>query len=394
MILGIWAALICSTFIAVVCMMLGGGLLYRGTSLSASPLVLCCVTGLLIGIAMLVVLPQAFESLLTKDEWPAERIFALFVSAPLIMFFLEHVIIDHEHVHAGGPAGGPDHTVCDENCDHGPNIPYAMKFPSAKEAGESTPLQPAEKEASGRCLDFGCAPPPPPLSAAARLVPSHSNPALTSTEPPPRVQAAAATLCVDDARDVGRRAHRLSGPARGDNPALVRHPRLCYAGRRGALYLHQLARGYHTLCGDRNRPICRCLPHRSWHLARCLQGAAPPPSGVGRPEHMHPTQHGRWRPPHPFQGHGMGAEPKPCLRSRQDKNENALVLDVLRCVMAGLFVYMALFELAPPHAHGRGQNLKYFIAFSVGLISAYMADMFEDSMHSHQSELVDWISRG
>ena len=170
MALGIWAALICSTFIAVVCMMLGSGLLYRGTSLSASPLVLCCVTGLLIGIAMLVVLPQAFESLLTKDEWPAERIFALFVSAPLIMFFLEHVIIDHEHVHAGGPAGGPDHTVCDENCDHGPNIPYAMKFPSAKEAGESTPLQPAEKEASGRCLDFGCAPPPPPFPAPARLV--------------------------------------------------------------------------------------------------------------------------------------------------------------------------------------------------------------------------------
>lgn len=169
MALGIWAALICSTFIAVVCMMLGSGLLYRGTSLSASPLVLCCVTGLLIGIAMLVVLPQAFESLLTKDEWPAERIFALFVSAPLIMFFLEHVIIDHEHVHAGGPAGGPDHTVCDENCDHGPNIPYAMKFPSAKEAGESTPLQPAEK-ASGRRLDFGCAPPPPPFPAPARLV--------------------------------------------------------------------------------------------------------------------------------------------------------------------------------------------------------------------------------
>ena len=87
-------------------------------------------------------------------------------------------------------------------------------------------------------------------------------------------------------------------------------------------------------------------------------------------------------------------EPKPCFRSRQDKNENALVLDVLRCVMAGLFVYMALFELAPPHAHGRGQNLKYFIAFSFGLISAYMADMFEDSMHSHQAELMDWISRG
>lgn len=117
-----------------------------------------------------------------------------------------------------------------------------------------------------------------------------------------------------------------------------------------------------------------------------------PPSGVGRPEHVHPTQHGRWRPSNPSQGHGLGAEPKPRSRSRQDSKENALVLDVLRCVMAGLFVYMALFELAPPHAHGRGQNLKYFVAFSFGLLSAYMADVFEDSMHSHQGILMAWIS--
>ena len=179
--LGIWPAIICSSIIAVACLVLGSGLLYRGTSLSASPLVLCSVTGLLIGIAMLVVLPQAFESLLTKELWPAERIFALFISAPLIMFFLEHVIIDHEHVHAGGPAVGPEgeHTVHDENCDHGPNIPYAMRFTAAKEAGESTPLQPAEKVALGRCEDFGCVSPPcakaPPHTSPLATGPSHSR---------------------------------------------------------------------------------------------------------------------------------------------------------------------------------------------------------------------------
>ena len=59
------------------------------------------------------------------------------------------------------------------------------------------------------------------------------------------------------------------------------------------------------------------------------------------------------------------------------------MLDVLRCVMAGLFVYMALFELAPPHAHGRLQNFKYFCAFGFGLASAYLADVFEDNMHGH-----------
>merc|ERR1712216_722621 len=64
-------------------------------------------------------------------------------------------------------------------------------------------------------------------------------------------------------------------------------------------------------------------------------------------------------------------------------HENALVLDVLRCVMAGLFVYMALFELTPPHAHGRLQNFKYFCAFGFGLASASLADVFEDNMHGH-----------
>ena len=158
--LEIWPAIACSSFVAVACLVLGFGLLYRGTSLSASPLVLCSVTGLLIGIAMLVVLPQAFESLLTKEKWPAEHIFALFISAPLIMFFVEHVIIDHQHVHGTVPEGTPEgeHTQHDENCDHGPNIPYAMRF-NVKEAGESTPLQPATQASSDRCEELGCRPP-------------------------------------------------------------------------------------------------------------------------------------------------------------------------------------------------------------------------------------------
>ena len=280
--LDIWPAIICSSIIAVACLVLGSGLLYRGTSLSASPLVLCSVTGLLIGIAMLVVLPQAFESLLTKEMWPAERIFALFISAPLIMFFLEHVIIDHQHVHAGGPGGGPEgeHTVHDENCDHGPNIPYAMRFTAAKEAGESTPLQPAEKEASGRCEDFGCVSPPAPRRLRTPHPQQQLEPrALTSTDTPrpPPVQAAAATLGVDDARDVGRRAHRLSRPARGADPALVCNPHLRDSGCRRAVHLLRCARGYHALRSNRTCPIFHCLPHRSWHLARCLQGAARPP---------------------------------------------------------------------------------------------------------------------
>ena len=62
------------------------------------------------------------------------------------------------------------------------------------------------------------------------------------------------------------------------------------------------------------------------------------------------------------------------------------VIDIMRVCMAGLFVYMALFEMAPPHAHGRLQNLKYALAFCFGLGSAYLADAFEESMHPHRQE--------
>ena len=63
--------------------------------------------------------------------------------------------------------------------------------------------------------------------------------------------------------------------------------------------------------------------------------------------------------------------------------------------MAGLFVYMALFELAPPHAHGRIQNLKYFCAFGFGLLSAYLADAFEDHMHEHEQQgPAEWLTTG
>ena len=87
-------------------------------------------------------------------------------------------------------------------------------------------------------------------------------------------------------------------------------------------------------------------------------------------------------------------------------------------------MYMALFEMAPPHAHGRLQNLKcaalpapppprprapprrgprsraprgaalsagaprgrYALAFTFGLCSAYLADAFEESMHPHRQQ--------
>jgi len=50
----------------------------------------------------------------------------------------------------------------------------------------------------------------------------------------------------------------------------------------------------------------------------------------------------------------------------------------LRAFAAGLFVYMALFELAPPHASERLTHLRYLLAFVAGLAIAYMSEAAED----------------
>ena len=57
-------------------------------------------------------------------------------------------------------------------------------------------------------------------------------------------------------------------------------------------------------------------------------------------------------------------------------------VSALRCLAAGLFIYMAFFELMPPFPHGQLNNLKYFAAFCVGMSGAYLGDLIEDSVHA------------
>tara|TARA_B110001452_G_scaffold255100_1_gene247205 strand:+ start:367 stop:1074 length:708 start_codon:yes stop_codon:yes gene_type:complete len=57
--------------------------------------------------------------------------------------------------------------------------------------------------------------------------------------------------------------------------------------------------------------------------------------------------------------------------------------DSVRCCIAGLFVYMGLFELAPPHTHIPAQVIGYTLAFSAGAGAAYAAEYVEES-YSHR----------
>ena len=55
---GPWPPLALSVIVGIVTLTVGLMLVYHGTSMSSSPLILCSVTGLLIGLALTVVLPQ------------------------------------------------------------------------------------------------------------------------------------------------------------------------------------------------------------------------------------------------------------------------------------------------------------------------------------------------
>ena len=52
-------------------------------------------------------------------------------------------------------------------------------------------------------------------------------------------------------------------------------------------------------------------------------------------------------------------------------------INVVRTMVAGVFTYMALFELAPPHTHVRWANACYLLCFGCGVGLAYMADVVE-----------------
>lgn len=56
----------------------------------------------------------------------------------------------------------------------------------------------------------------------------------------------------------------------------------------------------------------------------------------------------------------------------------AAVLVPLHAGAGGIFLYMALFELAPPHAHGRCTNLRYCLAFASGVLLVLLSEAAEE----------------
>ena len=288
------------------------------------------VSGLLIGIGLLVMLPHAAEELV-EDGWRLDHVMLLFLSSVAFMFVLEHCVLQHAHVHhspAAEPAAettaAPDAAaaaaVNHDNCaKHDTFLPGSIK---------GRRRAPPPKEARG-CIECDA---DDEESAAASA-------------------AAAATAAADSA---GQRILRACGLALSLF-AWVLHAvmdgMLLGAVTRRAL-LVPLAVAV-AVCALMDVPaLVIYLSQRG--VARRGTLATLAAFNLGFPA-----------------GTAVALGVFAGGRSRQ-------LLNALRCVVGALFIYIALFEMAPPHTHSRALNTLAVAAFAAGVAAAYSAELLED----------------
>jgi zinc transporter ZupT len=106
--------LLAGSLIGAAALAAGALIVRKGLVRAPSALLLCFPAGLLVGMGLLVVLPEALEELTQQHGWSVSNVLLLFMCGVLGMFLLEHCMLVHEHnVQPGqvvllrsGPANG------------------------------------------------------------------------------------------------------------------------------------------------------------------------------------------------------------------------------------------------------------------------------------------------
>jgi len=354
---GPWPPLALSVIVGIVTLTVGLMLVYHGTSMSSSPLILCSVTGLLIGLALTVVLPQALERLMTV--MPSERIFIIFILAPLAMFIWEHVILDHQHIHplADGSTAGCGDVGCDDGCGDLPEEAPDTSAPGGGWAFKPKKAKPGEKTSLlGKGKKGTVMPSGMPGGGGEAGAPAAAEGGTPSRWMPKMLQPGCQPIWL-----------------------IWLFEKWALLMRLGAWLIHSFFDG--IILGSSDPRPSVMLPLTLAILVCAIQDVA------GMYIYFSTRKVDRTFLVCGIVGFafafpvGAGVSVAAFWGQRQSE-----WVDLLRVALAGLFVYMALFEMAPPHAHGRWQNLKYALAFSFGLGSAYLADAFEEAMHPHRQQ--------
>ena len=379
------------------------------------------VSGLLLGVSVLVVLPEALDNL---PAWTSSQVLALFLCATLIMFFLDHSVMEHQHV-AGGeriltaittttksdvmldPAVWKDKAdevpvwvtqMTSSSCvDSDPTATVqvqSMSRPDIEQLPSTAPPPPAEEPAQvshdamlwcpchgptdpfgkGTGFSFGLTPIPRvcPLSKSMASPP----PSLPSPPPSPPVASddlESSSLRADTKLLLQQRScSQVSDPKPPPAPSISarRIPITCaVAIRVCAWMLHAMIDGMVLASAPSTlvliattAPISVCaiqdvtaftitIARVGLGSQRCLT------AGVVALSCAFP----------------IGALASHAVLLGAATSSTAI--NVARTIVAGVFSYMALFELSPPHTHNRAANACYSLCFTCGAATAYAADV-------------------
>jgi len=270
------------------------------------------VSGLLIGLALLVMLPSAMEQA-ADSSISARRVLFIFCAAPPTMFLVHHVLLDHTHVAEGGNS---EECPCGPSCDpqaHVKNLMMPgshMKFCSPVK----TPQTPARASPSPSILPITTTTANTPCSRTVEAM------SVLLRALPYTIHASIDGLVLGTATST-MRLLQVSLPVA-----------LCAVQDVGAIIVNMRACGT-SLRGTLLAVACFAL------------------------------------------GFPLGTSVAAVLISAPG---DTAALAPLQAMAAGIFVYMAAFELAPPHAHGRSIALRYVSAFAAGLVLVCLSEAAEE----------------
>ena len=329
------ASLIASVLVAASTAGFGTVLLVRGEVVVVSPLMLCMLAGLLVGISLLVVLPQATDSL-GAQGWQTESVHVLFLLAPMAMYFIENIMVEntrgdlihgqlaHVHLQGGGPKGHQvfvvDVSTLTEQAEREPPVKF-NRISQKQECQQCGPVLPVDERSN--------------------LLAQNGRPALA-----PRKQLADRVVALKRCSvgfGMGFRLVARIVDAALDGVLLATSTEV------GVLIPLTLAI---CLCSSGD-VVCLYVYFTKRNCAKCFKAFAIAMVCLAFP---------------------IGTGVTLALLK-----EFATTLNALRCIVSGLFIYVGFFELMPPIPHGQMNSLKYFLAFSAGLLCAYISDSFEDS---------------
>jgi hypothetical protein len=292
------------------------------------PVAKCVVAGLLTGLGLLVMVPSALD--LRPPGFPVAHLLLVFCAAPVGMYLIHHVVLEHQH-QPGGSCG--PHLIQVDAKGKGPAAfitSGTLKFNSSPAFCVST-KQAAKVPACGGNTPSKCG------KAPQRANDVSLGLLEAGTTPETREALVACT-------SVLLRAVPYTLHASIDGAVLATATSL--------RMLTSLALPI-ALCAvqDVGTLLVALTACRASHRAKLIISGC---FGLGFP---------------------LGASVALALGTLSSSSSADLAL--VRAFAGGLFVYMALFELAPPHAPDRRTHLRYVLGFVAGLVVVALSEDLE-----------------